>query len=819
MKKLAFGFVLLAAAYTLSAQDGLPRILPAEVNSGYDEWGPVASPEGRALYFSRLGHPQNMGESDAADIWITYRYPNGQWPRAVNAGAPLNSRQDERVVGVHASGRRLYLYRPDIETLFYSDRHGRAWQRPMPIQIDSFSLKGKDARFAFHPDGTVLLLSFGGQGSMGGRDIYASFLKGDGHYSSPKPLNPPANSSADEVGLWLAADGETLYFSSNRTGGLGGQDFYVIRRLDEGWSKWTLPLNLGANVNSREDDLFLSMPASGFPVYLLRPTEEGTLSLYESELPDSLLPQPVVLLSGKIRDAASGETLSRAQPRLHTLEGGVHLATPDILSQDGDFQVILPHGRDFGLSAAMNGYFPVSEPLELSGQTLEELDRENAQLLVSLSRDPAYIQRNEEIISLQLHLRELDEELIQINQERAALRRKLLATRQEDPDWAPPSDPELDALRHRYRQYQETTARDTILPDAYGETPAGNTGELRDMKERYDRYVQYQKKQQQTAMEAADGDNFLWDEGKSFERMEEEVRQNLKGGLAPKVEQELSASMLEAVKRDVAASLSSRERQQLELKEEELRRTIRQSFGNPAGGQESWTAKGSPAQTEWERQLKEDLKVAIEPKVREELRQELKDDIRAALANDITYWAKKETQAELQAEMNQKLQLQIEQEKRKALSAGAGADAVAPLQPTPATGTTYLEIQQDLLLVRAEPGMVIPLNTVVFETNKAELKPVAYKELRQVLEFLQQNEGLVVEIGVHSGSQLSHTNALSLTNQRANAIVRYLTEKGIEEARAIPKGYGKSFPIAEGNSLEAQRQNQRVEMRVISTAP
>lgn len=818
MIKLVFRLILLTAPLALNAQGELPRLLPTEVNSSYDEWAPVASPEGKALYFSRLGHPQNMGDADAADIWMAYRLVDGQWPRAVNAGAPLNSRQDERAVGIHASGRRLYLYRPDTYTLLYSDRRGRAWQPPVPITIDSFSLKDKEARFAFSPEGSVLLLSFAGPGSMGGRDIYISFAKGENRYSSPQPLGPPANSSADEIGLWLAADGETLYFSSGRAGGQGGQDLYHIRRIEGGWSNWTLPRNLGPTVNTSKDDLFLSMPASGSPAYLLRASDEGALDIYETELPDSLLPQAVILLTGAIRDATSGKVLNQAKPQLNPLMDKAPLSGMGVPYPTGNFQLILPPGENFELSAEMKGYFPVSEPLELSGDEIEELDQDNGLLLASLQRDPVYVQRNEEIINLQLHLRALDDELIHVNEQRKALRQKLIISRQDDPGWSPSSDPELDALRHRYEQHLAAGRQDTIIPDAYEEA-TGNAQEIKDMKERYNRYIQYEKNQQKQATEAATGSAYLWgEEADSFENMEEEVRQNLKESLAPKIGQELSSGMLETVKQEVAPSLSERERQQLELKEEELSRDIRQSFVNPAGSTDNWAAKGAPPGTEWERQLKEDIQAALEPRVREELRQELKDDIRAALANDITYWAKKETQAEMQAELNEKIQLQIEQEKRKAVSIPAGPDAVAPLKPAPAPQPGYREIQQDLLLVRPEPGTLIPLNTVVFEPNKPVLKAVAYTELGRVLEFLNQNEQLVVEIGVHAGGQLSHTNALSLTTQRATAITNYLIGQGIDEERVIPKGYGKTFPTGETSSREAQRQNQRVEMRIITTA-
>ncbi|MCB9297544.1 MAG: OmpA family protein [Lewinellaceae bacterium] len=817
MRKLTFGLVFLIGYLALSAQEGRPGALPEEVNSGYDEWSPVISPEGKTLYFTRLGHPQNMGDADAADIWATYRYADGHWSGAVNAGAPLNSRGNDQVVGVHVSGRRIYLYRPDTHTLYYSDRQGRVWQPPMPLMIDSFSLEGRNAHFAFSPEGETLLLSFAGPGSMGGRDIYLSTVKKNGRYTQPKPLGPPVNSSADEAGLWLAADGETLYFSSGRPGGHGGQDLYFSRRLDGGWEYWTLPRNLGPVINTSEDDLFLSLPASGSPIYLLRQSENGSFDIFEATLPDSLLPEPLVLLTGTVRDAASGQVVSRAEAQVYPAEGRPPVSNAGPACQDGVFQFVLPLGQDFQLSGKMDGYFPVSNPVELSGKPLKEADQDNPLLLASLNRDPAYIHRNEEIIGLQLHLRKLDEELIQLQEKREALRQEQAVQRREAPEWRPPSDPESEALRHRYQQYARTS-RDTIIPDAY-EAPASSPGELEDMKERYLRYVQHQKKQQRQAEAAAQGSPYLWDEAEGFEYMQEEVRQGLEAGLAPKIKQELRASMLDSVKREVADSLNDeRERRQLELKEDKLRQEIQQSFGNSAGRPENWSAKGGQPETEWERQLKEDIRKAMEPGVQAELRQQMKDDIRAALSNDITYWAKKETRTELQEELNQKLHLQVEQERRKALSVPAGSDAVAPLEPASDIPAGYREINRDLLLIRVEAGSIIPLNSVVFEANKPTLKPMAYAELGRVLEFLNQNEGAVVEIGVHVGQQLSHSSALALTTQRAQAIVNYLIGHGVDAARAIPKGYGKALPPGKDGSPQGQNRDQRVEMRIISIA-
>ena len=118
-----------------------------------------------------------------------------------------------------------------------------------------------------------------------------------------------------------------------------------------------------------------------------------------------------------------------------------------------------------------------------------------------------------------------------------------------------------------------------------------------------------------------------------------------------------------------------------------------------------------------------------------------------------------------------------------------------------------------MLLVPAEIGMSTELKTVVFEANTTQLKPESYKELSRVLNFLQQNSQLIMEVGVHTGGQLSHTTAYNLSTRRAEQIVSYLILNGIDGSRLIAKGYGKSLPIADNNTIEGQKKNQRIESK------
>ena len=72
----------------------------------------------------------------------------------------------------------------------------------------------------------------------------------------------------DEMTPYLAADGVTLYFSSNRPGGLGDNDIWMTKRLDKTWTKWSEPVNLGSPINTRDWDAFFTLDAGGEYAYL-----------------------------------------------------------------------------------------------------------------------------------------------------------------------------------------------------------------------------------------------------------------------------------------------------------------------------------------------------------------------------------------------------------------------------------------------------------------------------------------------------------------------------------------------------------------------
>jgi OOP family OmpA-OmpF porin len=107
------------------------------------------------------------------------------------------------------------------------------------------------------------------------------------------------------------------------------------------------------------------------------------------------------------------------------------------------------------------------------------------------------------------------------------------------------------------------------------------------------------------------------------------------------------------------------------------------------------------------------------------------------------------------------------------------------------------------------------LKNVFFDTAKADIKPDMTAGLDEALTVLQKNPGMRIEVQGHTDSDGADAYNLDLSNQRAQAVVGYFAQKGIEANRLSAKGYGESKPVADNKTREGKAQNRRVELQPI----
>ncbi len=127
----------------------------------------------------------------------------------------------------------------------------------------------------------------------------------------------------------------------------------------------------------------------------------------------------------------------------------------------------------------------------------------------------------------------------------------------------------------------------------------------------------------------------------------------------------------------------------------------------------------------------------------------------------------------------------------------------------------YQEKEVTLYLTPIEKGQTITLNNIFFETGKFDLKKESEAELNRLLEILKNNPKLKIEISGHTDSRGNEQANLTLSQNRANAVVNYLVLNGISRDRFVAKGYGKTKPISDNETEEGRQKNRRVEFKIL----
>lgn len=112
-------------------------------------------------------------------------------------------------------------------------------------------------------------------------------------------------------------------------------------------------------------------------------------------------------------------------------------------------------------------------------------------------------------------------------------------------------------------------------------------------------------------------------------------------------------------------------------------------------------------------------------------------------------------------------------------------------------------------------GSKIALRNIFFDTGKSTLRSESNAELDRLVKLMKDVPSLNIEISGHTDNTGSAKMNESLSQDRAQAVVSYLTSKGIAAGRMTAKGYGASKPIATNSTTDGRQQNRRTEFEIL----
>lgn len=354
----------------------------AGVNSPARDNTPIISADGSVMFFNstRLGsrawasYNPFKGRYDD-DIYFAVRSlvrrDEEIWDEPVNLGNTINSSEDDGVVSISPDGQTLYFnslkkgWEKDGGPFYYARLRGRDWGGITGLG------GGISQFFKDRPRGSGFRV-YGGSISSDGNDFYfATTLfsptgkhqiwvshRRHGVWSYPENLGPSVNDGTGSYAPCISADGKTLFFTSGASEGYGGDDLYVSSYENGVWGP---RVNIGAGINTKDHNSFLTIPASGDRIYFSSVQVDGEdEDIFVAPLPEVLRPRNVVLLSGNVLDKATGAPLE-AEITIEDLQTGETIFKANSNSLDGGYTTVLRAGRDYGISISAGGYLFLSD--------------------------------------------------------------------------------------------------------------------------------------------------------------------------------------------------------------------------------------------------------------------------------------------------------------------------------------------------------------------------------------------------------------------------------------------------------------------------
>ena len=337
------------------------------------EYLPVVSVDGQQLIFTAVVRGDEnfyISERDAA---------TGEWLPAQEL-AGVNTDQNEGAETISADGRTIVFTgcnRPGGKgscDLYYSERRDGRWTPPANLGAP-VNTRNWESLPALSADGNTLYFSSNRPGGLGGKDLYVSRRVRGGGWSEPENLGAPVNTAADDQSPFLHPDGRSLYFMSQGHPGMGGYDLFVSRL--EG-KQWATPENLGYPINTKNDEGALFITLDGRTAYFATDREYATGE--QSSFSDPRGGEPTDIyrfeLPESVRPLAATYVKARvydavtkeplsASVAFENLSEGGETSS-SATRPDGTFLLTLPMNSDYALSIEKEGYFFHSENFALS---------------------------------------------------------------------------------------------------------------------------------------------------------------------------------------------------------------------------------------------------------------------------------------------------------------------------------------------------------------------------------------------------------------------------------------------------------------------
>jgi len=252
--------------------------LGISVNTPMYEYNPVISGDQKTLIYT--------SERKFYTGVFMVKKENGKWGPPVNLLPQLGIDGDCETTSLSYNGKELYLYREDEldGNLYVSYYENGEWSNIQKLG-ENINTKYWESHATISADGEKLYFVSNREGGIGDLDIYVSERLPNGKWGEAKNIGTPINTQWREDTPFLTQDGNTMFFSSEGHYNMGGFDIFVVHKTEDGW---TQPQNIGYPINTTDDDKFFVPLNNGEEAYYanFNKTAAGQKDIFKYTLKD-----------------------------------------------------------------------------------------------------------------------------------------------------------------------------------------------------------------------------------------------------------------------------------------------------------------------------------------------------------------------------------------------------------------------------------------------------------------------------------------------------------------------------------------------------
>ncbi len=287
----------------------------------------------------------------------------------VNEGTPTFSKDGKTMIFARGNvGGRVKVNKPTDVNLYISRFKNGQWSEPEMLPLSTQEKQEAwDGAPALSTDGKTLYFASNREGGLGGLDIWQATADGSGRFGRVRNMGSSINTPGNEIFPYVSDDGR-LFFSSDGHPGLGGLDLFVATRS----AGEVAVRNMGIPLNSTADDfgiIFKSSVAGYFSSNREGGAGDDDIYYFEDKKPDYKIVN--YYLAGKTVTRGGGQEAALGSTKIRIMEGDKQVSETTT-GPDGTFKIKVKESQNYTIIAEKPEYLIRREFFSMSGKSIPQ---------------------------------------------------------------------------------------------------------------------------------------------------------------------------------------------------------------------------------------------------------------------------------------------------------------------------------------------------------------------------------------------------------------------------------------------------------------